>query len=149
MPADDVTRTKVADRRAAVLRAMAAGFTWTQIADTVDGVKTARQAAEDARQGLHDQMVLRKLAAGDRDALIELELVSLGSVQRTVEGIMRRAAADPGKGDDMALRAAQRLLQVAAKRHELLGLTHGPQAGQPADELAARRARLGVRRGTG
>jgi hypothetical protein len=146
VPADDLTRAAVADRRAAVVRAMAAGFTWQQIADTVDGITSARQAAAEARRGLADAVVLRKLAAADRSAVLELELISLASVQRAVEGVLRRAQASQGDGDDLVLRSAHRLMQIAERRHALLGLGHAEAGDGPEDELAARRRRVGQRR---
>jgi hypothetical protein len=146
MPADQLTRAAVADRRAAVIRAAAAGFTLAQIAQTVDGVNSTRQAAQDLHRGLADQMVLRRL---DRDQLRELELTSLASVQRAVEGVLRRAAADPGKGDKTVLAASHRLMQIAAHRLQLEGLTHMPAPDAPEDELARRRDRVQQRRRTG
>lgn len=133
----------MADRRANVIRAAAAGFTLAQIAQTVDGVTSARMAAQDLRRGLADQVVLRKL---DRDELRELELSSLASVQRAVEAVLRRAAADPGKGDLLVLQAAHRLMQITDRRVQLEGLTHVPAADAPPDELSVRRARMQRRR---
>jgi hypothetical protein len=145
MPADRMTQARVAERRAGVLRALAAGFSFEQIAGTVEGVTSAKAAAQDAARGLADQVVLRKLATGGRDLLLELELTSLASAQRAVEGIMRRAASDPGKGDVLVLKSAGQLLRIAERRHVLQGLTDTAAEG-PADELADRRRRVGTRR---
>jgi hypothetical protein len=143
MPAGRVTQTQVAARRTAVIRAAAAGFTLEQITATVDGVTSPRMAAQDLKRGLADIMLLRRL---DRDLLRELELASLASVQRAVETVMRRAQADPGKGDQLVLTAAHRLVQVTQVRLALQGLDRMPAADAPEDELAARRNRVQARR---
>lgn len=146
MPASELDRAKTAARRAQVLTLTAAGFTFQQIADQVDGVGSARMAAQEVRRGLKDAEALRRLAAGTRAMVIELELARLEAPQRAVEGILRRAAAEQGKGDELVLKAAGRLVQIAEARHALLGLPGPARADAPPDELAARRRRIDARR---
>jgi hypothetical protein len=143
MPADDRTQEKVATRQAAVLRAAASGFTPAQIAQTVDGVTSAKMAAQDLRRGLASTAALRKL---DPALLRQLELMSLASVQVAVEGVLRRAAAQAGKGDQMVLAAAGRLMQIADRRFALEGILR-TDGERPPDELAARRNRIRRRAG--
>ena len=145
MPADQLTRAKTAARRAQVITAAAAGFTPAQIAQNVPGVTSARMAAQDLRRGLADAQVLRALP---RPLLVELELQQLAAAQRAVEGVLRRSAANEGKGDQMVLAAAGRLMQIADRRHRLEGLDVPAQAPRK-DELAARRERLRQRRANG
>jgi hypothetical protein len=134
-----------------VLRAAAAGFSPQQIADTVDGVKDARMAAADLRRALADGAALRRVAAGDKTRLLELELTQLAATQRAVEGVMRRAVARQGEGaaDDLVLRCSDRLLRLAERRQQLQGLAGGVAPDGQEDELARRRARMQARRKLG
>jgi len=129
-----------------VVRAAAAGFSFEQIVRTVDGVTTPRAAAQDLRRGLADAMLLRQL---DRELLRELELQSLAAVQVAVHGVLNRAAANQGKGDQMVLQASHRLVQLAERRHALEGLLTGPAAPAAEDELSRRRNRVAARRKIG
>jgi hypothetical protein len=150
MPADPLTQATVAARRAQVLTARAAGFTFDQIADTVAGVTGPKMAASDLKKALADTEALR-VAGGETAAASVLELARLDQLARAVEGVMRRAAAetDDPRQADRVLRAADRLLLISERRSALLGLD---SAGQPRpaaaeDELAKRRRSVRAKRG--
>jgi hypothetical protein len=151
MPASRLEQDRVAKRRAEVLTARAAGMTWDQIARTVEGVPDGRAAAKDYREAMKRAKTLRALSGEAGDAL-ELELQRLDAAQLAVEGVLRKAAAEPaesGRAQDRVLRAADRLIAIAEKREAILGLADGSKAPRPAgqgDELSERRARVSRRR---
>ena len=90
-----MVQKEVADRRAQVLKARAAGMDWEQIARTVPGINDAKAAAQDYRRAMQDRVELRELSGDDRASAVELELTRLDSAYLAVEGVLRTAAADP------------------------------------------------------
>lgn len=148
MPASRMTQAQVAQRRAEVLKARAAGMSWDQIARTVPGVKDAAAAVQDHRRALTGSRELRVLAGEAGAGAVELELLRLESATLAVEGVLRAAAADPEHGHDRVLRAADRLARLSEARSALLQLGGKPAAGAGGgeDQLAARRRRVSARR---
>jgi hypothetical protein len=148
VPASRMTQAAVAERRAQVLKARAAGMDWDQIARTVPGVADGKAAAQDHRRALADRKELRAEAGEDRDGAVELELTRLDGAVLAVEGVLRAAAADPS-AHDRVLRAVDRLARLAELRSTLLGLAgdgQAPAAAAGEDQLAARRRRVRARR---
>lgn len=146
MPASRLTQAQVSERRAAVLKARAAGMNWDQIARTVPGVADARSAAQDHRRAIGASRDLRVLAGDEGAGALELELQRLEAASLAVEGVLRSAAADPD-AHDRVLRAADRLARLSELRSSLLKLTGQPAAaGGGEDELGARRRRVASRR---
>ena len=146
MPASRMVQKEVAERRANVLKSRAAGMDWEQIARSVPGVGDARAAAQDYRRAMESRKELRDLAGDDQASAVELELARLDSAYLAVEGVLRTAAADPDKHDQV-LRAAGRLAQLSERRSALLGLGgQKPSGGGGEDELAKRRSRVKARR---
>jgi hypothetical protein len=142
-----MTQKATAERRGQVLQARQSGMSWEQIARTVPGVKDAAAAAQDHRRALEGAIKLRADGGEDRGGAVELELRRLEEAQLAVAGVLRTAAADPDKHDQV-LRAVDRLSRLSARRMELLGLGHQQpgQGGGGQDELAARRQRVSARR---
>jgi hypothetical protein len=143
-----MTQKAVAERRSQVLQARQSGMSWEQIARTVPGVKDAAAAVQDHQRALKSSAELRVAGGEDRAGARELELRRLESLTLAAEGVLRAAAADPDKHDQV-LRAVDRLSRLSARRMDLLGLGQQQQPGQGGggeDELAARRLRVSARR---
>jgi hypothetical protein len=141
-----MTQKAVAERRGQVLQARQSGMSWEQIARTVPGVKDAAAAAQDHQRALKSSAELRVAGGEDLAGAREMELRRLEALTLAAEGVLRSAAADPDKHDQV-LSAVDRLSRLSARRVELLDLGQQPRAGGGGeDELAARRKRVSARR---
>jgi hypothetical protein len=138
---DELQRQRVAERRIRVLTLLAAGFRHDQISDQLtkdgyEGIGTPELVAQDARRALED---LRMLRDHHMEFIVDLELERLGSIQRTVESVLRTAQANQDE-PTLVLSASAQLLRISKRRSTLLTLD-GKDAQRPPAEDELERVR--------
>lgn len=137
-----LSQVQIEERRERVLVLAAAGYTPAQIADQIPSLPNANRAAEELRRALQARTSQRRSlgAAGS----IDLELARLDTLQRTAEGVLRRAAAND-EHQKLTLGAVDTLLRVSKRRTALTAIegTDPPrqEQGDYLDELQRRRER--------
>lgn len=141
-------QAQVAERRAKALAMRAAGATFQQIADNVEGYKSAGAACQDVQRALDARAAeLSRTAAN----AVTLELERLDTIDRACNVVMNNAQSrnDPV----LVLRAADRVMRISDRRAVLLALASAAGRGagsggeddedeaDPIDEVANRRHR--------